>query len=129
MGMRYKVYWKSQSQKDAVIFECGNEEQAKAMFLQDNEEREEPLIIEYDDKVIDKEYIEPVKTEQSSPSHSDGHKGKSASTSNESKQQVSGSIEDKLDRLYDVMNHIRWIGLGIGGMFAITFILPQCTGG
>ena len=63
------------------------------------------------------------------PPHYDGHKEKPASTSNESKQQVSGSIENKLDRLYDVMNHIRWIGLGIGGMFAITFILPQCTGG
>jgi hypothetical protein len=36
-------------------------------------------------------------------------------------------IEDKLDKLYDVMNHIRWIGLGIGGMFAITFIIPQCS--
>ena len=63
--MRYKVYWKSQSQKDAVIFECGNEEQAKAMFLVENEKRAEPLIIEHDDQVIEK-YIEPIKTEQSS---------------------------------------------------------------
>jgi hypothetical protein len=39
------------------------------------------------------------------------------------------SIEHKLDRLYDVMNHIRWIGLSIGCMFALTFIVPQCTGG
>ena len=38
------------------------------------------------------------------------------------------SIEHKLDRLYDVMNHIRWIGLSIGCMFALTFIVPQCTG-
>ena len=38
-------------------------------------------------------------------------------------------IEDKLDKLYDVMNHIRWIGLSIGCMFALTFIVPQCTGG
>ena len=37
-------------------------------------------------------------------------------------------IEHKLDKLYDVMNHIRWIGLGIGGMFAITFVIPQCSG-
>ena len=41
----------------------------------------------------------------------------------------SKGIESKLDRLYDVMNHIRWIGLSIAGMFAITFIIPQCTGG
>ena len=36
------------------------------------------------------------------------------------------SIEEKT---YDVLNHIRWIGLSIGGMFALTFIIPQCTGG
>jgi hypothetical protein len=42
---------------------------------------------------------------------------------------VSVSKDDKLDKIYDVLNHIRWIGLSIGGMFAITFILPQCTGG
>ena len=44
-------------------------------------------------------------------------------------KQSSEGIESKLARLYDVMNHIRWIGLSIGGMFALTFILPQCTGG
>ena len=41
----------------------------------------------------------------------------------------STKIERKLDKLYDVMNHIRWIGLGIGGMFALTFIVPHCAGG
>ena len=45
------------------------------------------------------------------------------------KSSSNSSIEHKLDRLYDVMNHIRWIGLSIGCMFAITFIVPQCTGG
>ena len=40
-----------------------------------------------------------------------------------------GSLEDKQDKLYDVMNHIRWILLGIGGLFVIYFIIPQCTGG
>ena len=42
---------------------------------------------------------------------------------------TSSKVEEKLDRLYDVMNHIRWIGLRIGCMFALTFIVPQCTGG
>ena len=42
---------------------------------------------------------------------------------------TSSKVEEKLDRLYDVMNHIRWIGLSIGCMFALTFIVPQCTGG
>ena len=63
---------------------------------------------------------------------------------------TSSKLEEKLDRLYDVMNHIRWIGdkttfakldyicktlnhirwigLSIGCMFALTFIVPQCTG-
>ena len=42
---------------------------------------------------------------------------------------TSSKVEEKLDRLYDVMNHIRWIGLSIASMFALTFIVPQCTGG
>ena len=42
---------------------------------------------------------------------------------------ISSSTDQKLDKIYDVLNHIRWIGLGIGGMFALTFIIPQCTGG
>ena len=66
-------------------------------------------------------------------------------------QKTTESVGEKLDRLYDVMNHIRWIGdkttfakldyicktlnhirwigLSIGCMFALTFIVPQCTGG
>ena len=43
-------------------------------------------------------------------------------------QKTTESFGEKLDRLYDVMNHIRWIGLSIGCMFALTFIVPQCTG-
>ena len=48
---------------------------------------------------------------------------------NSSKSSNFDSVEQKLDKLYDVMNHIRYIGIGIGGMFAITFIIPQCSGG
>ena len=48
--------------------------------------------------------------------------------SNTSESSSPSSIEHKLDRLYDVMNHIRWIGLSIGCMLALTFIVPQCTG-
>ena len=44
------------------------------------------------------------------------------------KKHPPSKVEEKLDKLYDVMNHIRWIGLSIGCMFAITFIVPQCTG-
>ena len=53
----------------------------------------------------------------------------SKKSDNGSKSSNFDSIEKKLDKLYDVMNHIRYIGLGIGGMFAITFIIPNCTGG
>lgn len=41
---------------------------------------------------------------------------------------TSFKVEEKLDKLYDVMNHIRWIGLSIASMFALTFIIPQCSG-
>ena len=57
----------------------------------------------------------------------DTEKDENSNTSSESSSP--SSIEDKLDKIYDVMNHIRWIGLSIGGMFVITFMLPQCTGG
>jgi len=51
------------------------------------------------------------------------------SSANRASTNSNRSIEQKLDKLYDVMNHLRWIGLGIGGMFAMTFIIPQfCTG-
>ena len=46
-----------------------------------------------------------------------------------SRDAISSSTDQKLDKIYDVLNHTRWIGLGIGGMFALTFIVPQCTGG
>ena len=46
-----------------------------------------------------------------------------------SRDAISSFTDQKLDKIYDVLNHIRWIGLGIGGMFALTFIVPQCTGG
>ena len=46
-----------------------------------------------------------------------------------SRDAISSFTDQKLDKIYDVLNHIRWIGLGIGGMFALTFIIPQCTGG
>jgi hypothetical protein len=54
--------------------------------------------------------------------------GKKGDSTNDSTA-VSVSKDDKLDKIYDVLNHIRWIGLSIGGMFAVTFMLPQCTGG
>ena len=50
------------------------------------------------------------------------------STNNKLSKEGFSSLERKLDKLYDVLNHIRWIGLGIGGMFAMTFIIPQCIG-
>jgi len=74
-----------------------------------------------DKRLVEKDIIEPPKqvATQDSP--------KASSTSIEDKpNQIStASLEEKLDKLYDVMNHIRWIGLSIAGMFAITFIIPH----
>ena len=39
------------------------------------------------------------------------------------------SLNNKLDKIYEVLVLIRWAAIGIGAMFAITFIIPQCTGG
>ena len=33
------------------------------------------------------------------------------------KKNASLSKDDKLDRIYDVLNHIRWIGLGLAGLY------------
>ena len=33
--------------------------------------------------------------------------------------------DEKLDKIYDVLNHIRWIGLSIAMMFALTFVIPN----
>ena len=80
--------------------------------------------------------------EQFEPPHLEDHQDREQKVTeedpNESNQKNSGvsrdaissSTDQKLDKIYDVLNHIRWIGLGIGGMFALTFIVPQmCTGG
>ena len=119
--MKYKIYWKSQSIKDAKHYNCGSEAEAQAMFLKDNQQWKEVFIIESEEGLVEKEIIEPPKqvATQDSP--------KASSTSIEDKpNQIStASLEEKLDKLYDVMNHIRWIGLSIAGMFAITFIIPH----
>ena len=38
------------------------------------------------------------------------------------------STEDKLNYLCKTLDQIRWIGLSIAVMFALTFLIPQCTG-
>ena len=46
----------------------------------------------------------------------------------EEQKNVTLSTDDKLEYICNTLNHIRWIGLSIGIMFALTFLLPQCTG-
>jgi hypothetical protein len=38
------------------------------------------------------------------------------------------STEDKLNYICQTLDQIRWIGLSIALMFALTFVIPQCTG-
>ena len=64
----------------------------------------------------------PETKEEKTPSHESSKGGGS-------RDAISSSTDQKLDKIYDVLNHIRWIGLSIGGMFALTFIVPQCSGG
>lgn len=57
---------------------------------------------------------------------------KEVTPSNEPSQQVIEKsvvrLEEKLDKLWRVMDHIRGIGISIAMMFALTFIVPQCSG-
>ena len=70
-----------------------------------------------------REITNTITKEEKTPSHESSKGGGS-------RDAISSSTDQKLDKIYDVLNHIRWIGLGIGGMFALTFIVPQmCTGG
>lgn len=50
-------------------------------------------------------------------------------TTYDSKVSVSkdDKLNEKLDKTYAVLNHIRWIGLGLAGLFISTFILPHCS--
>ncbi len=69
-----------------------------------------------------REITNTITKEEKTPSHesSKGGGGRDA---------ISASTDQKLDKIYIELQHIRWIGLGIGAMFALTFIVPQCTGG
>ena len=115
---KYKVRWEKAGTADEIKAE--NEKSAYSAFIEKAEEiRQESVIVNwgYMGEAKFSDHIEASSTKITSESSKI-----SSSTS-------TSSIEDKLDKLYDVMNHIRWIGLGIGGMFAITFIIPQCSGG
>ena len=69
-----------------------------------------------------REITNTITKEEKTPSHESSKGGGS-------RDAISSFTDQKLDKIYDVLNHIRWIGLGIGGMFALTFIVPQCSGG
>ena len=46
----------------------------------------------------------------------------------EEQKNVTLSTDDKLEYICNTLNHIRWIGLSIAIMFALTYLMPQCTG-
>ena len=125
---KYEVKFDVDGQ-DFLEFERGSAEEAYEAFLEEDEkELDAPIVVWLGlEKVATfKRHIGGEDdVEEEIASHGDTNYEHQPSRSFE---QTNRAIEDKLDKLYDVMNHIRWIGLGIGGMFAITFVIPQCSG-
>ena len=97
---KYKVRWEKAGTADEIKAE--NEKSAYSAFIEKAEEiRQESVIVNwgYMGEAKFSDHIEASSTKITSESSKI-----SSSTS-------TSSIEDKLDKLYDVMNHIRWIGL------------------
>ena len=125
---KYKVYWDPGMDTDAKakvkVFTTGSPKEAYKKFLA-SEPKIKARKVRVDcglfgtnlfrDHIREPSAEEKRKAEEEQEGTTEEHKG-------------SSSLEQKLDKLYDVLNHIRWIGLSIGGMFALTFIIPQCTG-
>jgi hypothetical protein len=109
----YEVSFKGQPNSTMRV-EADNPQQAMDNFLKiaGNPQSSEVTVNEWNEN-------------SSHRAHTTSTKEDSSSTLEDSSDTL---LSHKLDKLYDVMNHIRWIGLSIGCMFALTFIVPQCTG-
>jgi hypothetical protein len=46
----------------------------------------------------------------------------------ETNRHHSPSMEKQLNEIWDILNHMRWILLGIGALLIIGLISPQCAG-
>lgn len=115
--MKFKVYWKSQSIKEAISFHCGSQQQAKEMFLKDNAERNEPLIIESEEGIVEEDIValpNQAVTENSASSSSPSMGNFNSNTISTLK------VEQKLDEIHSTLKLIRW---AIWGLFTFTVLV------
>jgi hypothetical protein len=109
--MKFKVYWKSQSIREAKSFHCGSQEQAKEMFLKDNAERNEPLIIESEEGIVEKEVVASENSVSQSFTPTESLNYNAISTL---------KVEQKLDEIHSTLKLIRW---AIWGLFTFTVLV------
>ena len=127
---KYRVFWKRNKDGEVVEreIEAGSPKAAYREFLgSEPEVLNQPVVVEGRASFagLPMGYLESEHFEE----HIDRTK-EAAEPENSKREEINGasSVEQKLDKLYDVLDHIRWIGLSIGGMLALTFIIPQCVG-
>ena len=125
MKKRFLCSWKDEGKDEAEPFLSNSHEEAYQSFLSHNSSRAKIVLVWDEDEDDPVEYSEHIKSEKELESIQKNNENKPLKGF---EQKTTESVGEKLDKLYDVMNHIRWIGLSIGGMFALTFIVPQCTG-
>ena len=113
--MECKVKW--EGSENEVVVDADTAENAYLKFLEDAHPEDKPVVVSFSSS-LGSGNVNKVFTD-----HLDG------ATPSFYERKKFESLEVRLERIYDVLNHMRWIGLGIGGMFALTFIVPQCTGG
>ena len=120
MNNTYLVNWSDKGIDDAKEIEAKTSKDAYLKFIEEDVYRSVAVTVWSEGEASKTEDFEDHIQEAEDRELNDEHKSISHSSS---------FTDQKLDKIYDVLNHIRWIGLGIGGMFALTFIIPQCTGG
>tara|TARA_Y100001934_G_scaffold270914_1_gene356586 strand:+ start:615 stop:1043 length:429 start_codon:yes stop_codon:yes gene_type:complete len=130
-GMKkYIVFWKRNKEGEVVEreIEAGSPKAAYREFLGSEPEiLDQPVVVEGRASFagLPMGYLESEHFEE----HIDRTK-EAAEPENSKQEEINGasSVEQKLDKIYGVLDHIRWIGIGIGCMFAMTFIFPKCSG-
>jgi hypothetical protein len=117
MGNTYLVNWDGEGSENASEFECDSAEEAYKKFLKEiglNGGEVNAIVCVWGKDDGDYEEF-------------NAH-FKKASKPIAKKPENSSSTNEQLEKIYKVLNHMRWIGLGIGSMLALIFIIPQCTG-
>ena len=67
--------------------------------------------------------------EETPTSQEVGNSGSSVSQSNQNISTRSSLTDEKLDKIYDALQSLRWIGMSIAIMIALSLFIPtQCSG-